>query len=83
MIQSFEDIKENPKQIIKNTYQFLDVDSVFLPPAEMYEKKINAYTKKKFTMPSNVQNYLQEICHGSLDELSKTHPDITKKWFNF
>lgn len=48
LIQSFEDIAENPEKIIKCTYEFLGVDSSFRPPEEMYRRKINDYSKKRY-----------------------------------
>lgn len=80
LIQSFEDIKNNPEKLIKNTYGFLGVDRNFLPPSEMYKKKINSYTQGGFPMSDKVRLTLEKICWPSLDKLAKTHPDIVEKW---
>ncbi len=80
LIQSFEDITDNPENLIKNTYSFLDVDSDFLPLEEMYKKKINSYTREDYLMPNKIRLTIERMCQPSLEALIKTHPEIVQKW---
>ncbi len=80
LIQAFEDIKNSPEDLIKKTYHFLDVDSEFLPPEDLYKKKINAYTRKSYDMPEGVRDFIYKTCDEGIEELSKTHPNIVQNW---
>jgi len=81
-IQPFEAISLAPSQLIQLTYEFLGVDTEFLPPEEFYLKKINAYTEEDFETPPRVAQYLQESCARGLDVLKRTHPEIVQNWID-
>ena len=80
LVQIFEDIAEKPDEILKNTYKFLGVDAAFRPPEALYKRKVNSYTKQSFEMPEAVQNFIEETCAPTIEALSKTHPEIVKRW---
>lgn len=59
-IRPFEMIKENPEQLIKETYTFLGVSEDFKPDFDQ-TKKINSYTKKSYEMPPRVKTFLDQF----------------------
>lgn len=83
LLQPFEDIAHSPETIIKKTYEFIGVDASFLPPEDLYKKRINAYTEHNFYLPQSVIDYLIENCSDGMDHLSKKHPHIVKRWQEF
>ena len=52
LILFFKDIKNNPKQTIKNIYQFLDVKNINFQPPSLY-KKSNTASRVKFAFLNN------------------------------
>lgn len=83
LIQSFEDISNTPETLIENTYSFLGVDQKFLPPSDLYQRKINAYTQQQVEIPSTIKDYIITQCNDGVETLKRTHPDITNKWSDF
>lgn len=59
-IQPFERISCDPKALIKETYQFLGVDSSFLPPEKFYTKKINDYSHESYKASPKIQEIIEE-----------------------
>lgn len=80
LIQPFEDIADRPETLIKNTYEFLGVDSNFLPDADVYKKRINAYTQYNYGIPQSIIDYLVIHCREGLEKLGKSYPYIIQRW---
>ena len=80
LIQSFEDITHKPENIIRQSYQFLNVSQSYMPPENLYKSKINTYTKKTYDIPDAVENYMQQHCQEGMDLLKESHPEIVGKW---
>lgn len=80
LIQSFEDIADRPEEIIKQSYQFLNVDQGYMPPEKLYKDKINAHTKKSYDISPAAADYMLLQCHKGIDLLKKSHPEIVEKW---
>jgi len=79
-IQNFERISKDPEGLIKDTYDYLQVDNSYLPQESLYKKKINTYTKHDFNIPESIGDYLINSCMPIINAVEKTHPEITKKW---
>ena len=80
LIQAFEDIADKPENIIKQSYDFLNVSQSHMPPENLYKDKINAYTKQAYNIPTAVEDYMLKYCQKGIDLLEKSHPEIVKKW---
>jgi len=60
LVQPFEQISDAPEELIKNTYRFLGVDEAYLPPEDLYKRKINDYSKKEYQPSANVKAVIEE-----------------------
>lgn len=80
LIQSFELIANSPEKLIQSTYEFLGVDTGYMPPEDLYKRKINDYNKKFYMAPQSVMEIMWKKCQHSFDRLEKTHPEIVENW---
>jgi len=60
LVQPFEQIVDAPEELIQNTYRFLGVDEQYLPPTDLYKRKINDYSKKEYKPSERVQGLIEE-----------------------
>lgn len=76
----YDDIKNDPKKVVKEMYEFLGVDSDFVPPS--LNKRINIYSGTKFKSIRGIINSLATIYHkleaGSLGKVFITFKRATK-----
>lgn len=62
MVQRFERIAEEPEALIADIYDYLGVAGGYLPPEDLYKRKVNAYTQDGFSMPDEVRTFIEGAC---------------------
>lgn len=64
-----DDILENPKLLIKDALEFLEVDPALLPPDDLLKRRINSNDYPP--MPEGIRKMLSKQLVGDLETLSK------------
>jgi len=75
----YDDIKDNPRKILEEVCEFIDIDKELLPPSDQDRKTVNS-NYKKTTIPDSIKTELQEIYKLQIDYLQKRFGRDLSHW---
>jgi len=80
----YDEIREEPFELIKRVYAFLGLSDDFTPEKTVYKRKINKLTKRDTVIPQNVQDYIDGAfgVKSSSDTkyLLEHYPEFKRYW---
>jgi len=78
----FEQLENNPVQLLKNIYQFLELDFSEKYISEAVDKKVNA--RQYPEIPDYFAHYLAQRLYGEIEQLNyKLNNEYTESWLVF
>ena len=76
----YEEIQNAPLDLIKRVYTFLGLGTDFIPDESIYKRKINTFTKPDYTIPQNVEDFIDQSFGPEVAYVTENYPELAKYW---